>query len=264
MTTAGLAAGVAPGEGVHPGSRARRVVAVIQARMGSTRLPGKVLLELDGVPVLEWVVAAARAAQGIDEVVVATSTQPADDPLAEFGSSGGVRVVRGSEEDVLGRFLLAAEATDADAVVRLTADCPLLDPDVISQAVAVWRLDPELDYVSTVQHRSLPRGLDVEVAAVSALRRAASRPEPHHHAHVTSALYEDGSGFTLASLSFTPRSERFRVTLDTPDDARLLAALAPLLPSRPPRWRDVAGLLASRPDLAALNAHVEQKPLQEG
>ena len=241
-----------------------RVVAVVQARMQSTRLPGKVLRDLGGEPVLAWVLRAARAARGVDEVLIATSTEGADDAVAAFGQEHGTRVVRGSQDDVLSRFLAAARESGADAIVRLTADCPMLDPEVISQTVALWRIDPALDYVSTTQHRSLPRGLDVEVAAVRALRAADARQEPHHRAHVTSALYEEGSGFGLASLSFRPASDHLRVTLDTEDDARLLDALAPLLPSRPPRWRDVVRILTDRPDIAALNAHVEQKALLEG
>lgn len=241
-----------------------RVVAVVQARMQSTRLPGKVLRELGGEPVLAWVLRAARAARGIDEVVVATSTERADNVVAAFAEQRGVRVVRGSQDDVLSRFLRAAEVSAADAVVRLTADCPLLDPAVISQAVALWRVDPALDYVSTTQDRSLPRGLDVEVAAVAALRAVDARSEAHHRAHVTSALYEEGAGFGLASLSFRPPSQHFRVTLDTEDDARLLDAVAALLPARPPRWRDLVRILSERPDLVAINAHVEQKALREG
>lgn len=241
-----------------------RVVAVVQARMQSTRLPGKVLRELGGEPVLGWVLRAARAAHGVDEVVVATSVESADDAIAAFAEEHGARVVRGSQDDVLSRFLMAARESGADAIVRLTADCPLLDPAVISQAVALWRIDPALDYVSTTQDRSLPRGLDVEVAAVSALRAADARHEPHHRAHVTSALYEEGAGFGLASLSFRPPSDHLRVTLDTEDDARLLDELVALLPSRPPRWRDVVRTLGDRPDIAALNAHVQQKALLEG
>lgn len=246
------------------GAGPMRVVAVVQARMQSTRLPGKVLRDLGGEPVLAWVLRAAHAAEGIDEVVIATSSEPADDVVARFGNEHATRVVRGSQDDVLGRFLLAAAETGATAIVRLTADCPLLDPDVISQVVALWRIDPTLDYVSTTQQRSLPRGLDVELVAASALAAAGERRETHHRAHVTSALYEEGSPFGLASLSFRPPSDHFRVTLDTTDDARMLEALVPLLPSRPPRWRDVVRILNENPQIVALNAHVEQKALLEG
>lgn len=241
-----------------------RVVAVIQARIGSSRLPGKVLRDLAGTPVLEWVVRAARAASGIDKVVIATSTDAGDDAIVSFGSDQGIDVVRGSEDDVLSRFLDAADATGADAIVRLTADCPLLDPAVITQVVALWRTDPALDYVSTTQHRSLPRGLDVELATVAALRQANERTEPYHRAHVTSALYEEGSNFKCGALTFRPSTAQFRVTLDTAEDAALLDELAPLLRLVPPSWRDVVGVLTERPDIVAINAHIEQKALSEG
>lgn len=241
-----------------------RVVAVIQARVGSTRLPGKVLRDLAGAPVLGWVVRAAKAAQGIDQVVIATSVDAGDDAIASFGADQGIEVVRGSEDDVLSRFLLAAERSGADAVVRLTADCPLLDPMVISQVVSLWRCDPSIDYVSTTQYRSLPRGLDVELATVAALTAADMRTESYHRAHVTSALYEEGSGFSCAALTFRPTTAQYRVTLDTAEDAALLEELAPLLPQVPPRWRDVVGILDERPDIVAINAHIEQKALSEG
>ncbi|MEV8143906.1 glycosyltransferase family protein [Specibacter sp. NPDC078709] len=242
-----------------------RVVAVIQARMGSNRLPGKVLRDLAGTPVLGWVVRAARESVGIDEIVIATSVSVEDDRIADFALSQGVKVVRGSEDDVLSRYLLAAEQTNADAVVRLTADCPLLDPRVISQVVSLWRNDPDLlDYVSTTQNRSLPRGLDVELATAKALQAVDVRTEKHHRAHVTSAIYEEGAGFRLASLQFTPGSSQYRVTLDTDEDAALLDALVPHLSVVPPSWQDVVTVLEDFPDIVSLNAHVEQKTLTEG
>jgi spore coat polysaccharide biosynthesis protein SpsF len=243
---------------------AQRVVAVIQARMGSARLPGKVLRNLAGRPVLQWVIEAAIAAEGIDEVLVATSSNAGDDPIVDLSERLGVRTIRGSEDDVLERFLLAASDSDADAVVRLTSDCPLLDPVIISQVVALWRTDPRLDYVSTTLSRSLPRGLDVELVRVSALERVRSRPEPHHHAHVTSAVYEAGAGFACAGLVMQPDSSHYRVTLDTPEDAELLDQVVAVLPAGSPNWRDVVALLDRRPEIAAVNAHVSQKPLVEG
>jgi spore coat polysaccharide biosynthesis protein SpsF len=242
-----------------------RVVAVIQARMGSNRLPGKVLRDLGGTPVLGWVVRAAKESAGIDQIVIATSESVEDDQIADFARSQGVEVVRGSEDDVLSRFLLAVETTNADAVVRLTADCPLLDPRVISQVVSLWRHDPELlDYVSTTQNRSLPRGLDVELATAKALRAVDARTESHHRAHVTSAIYEEGAGFRLASLQFTPGNAQYRVTLDTDEDAALLDELVPHLSSVPPSWQAVVSVLEEYPEIVSLNAHVEQKTLTEG
>lgn len=239
-------------------------MAVIQARMGSARLPRKVLRPLGARSVLSWVVRAAREAPGIDQVVVATSASAIDDPIAEFAAAENVTVVRGSENDVLDRFIQAARQTEADAVVRLTADCPLLDPAVIGQVAALWRLNPDLDYVSTTLDRSLPRGLDVELVRAGALEECNARTEPHHRAHVTSAVYEEGSGFSQASLSFRPGSEKYRVTLDVDDDARLLDALVALLPDAAPSWGTIVRLLDAHPEIVALNEAVVQKALIEG
>ncbi|GAA1341765.1 cytidylyltransferase domain-containing protein [Arthrobacter roseus] len=243
---------------------APRVVVVIQARMGSTRLHGKVLEPLLGRPVLDWVVRAAKKADGVDNVVIATSETSNDDRIDDFGASLGVQVVRGSEDDVLSRFLLVANRTRADAVVRLTADCPLLDPVLISAVVAIWRRTPDVDYVSTTHPRSLPRGLDVELVTTKALHRADRRTEKYHRAHVTSAVYEDGAEFTCASLSFLPRNDRYRVTLDTHEDLKLLCALTKLLGDAPPSWREVVRTLDAHPEIVELNAHIEQKALREG
>lgn len=232
--------------------------------MGSSRLPRKVLRPLGTRSVLSWVIRAAQQAPGIDQVVVATSASPVDDPIAEFAAAEDVAVVRGSEHDVLDRFIQAARESAADAVVRLTADCPLLDPAVIGQVVALWRLNPALDYVSTTLNRSLPRGLDVELVRTRALQECASRTEPHHRAHVTSAVYEAGSGFSQASLTFVPGSEKYRVTLDVDDDALLLDALVELLPDAAPSWSTIVRLLDSHPEIVAINEAVEQKALIEG
>jgi spore coat polysaccharide biosynthesis protein SpsF len=241
-----------------------RLVAVIQARMSSSRLPGKVLRDLGGEPVLAWVVRAALAS-GLDDVVVATSVDASDDRIERFCHGLGVQVVRGPLDDVLSRFVLAAESSDADAVVRLTADCPLLDPEVIRGVAGVWRARPDLDYVSTTLVRRLPRGLDVELVATGALRRVAGHAVGHDRVHVTSGVYADPAAFALAE--YRPSADdfsRFRVTLDEPADAHALDALVRLLPERPPRWRDVVTALEANPAVVALNAAVQQKGLAEG
>lgn len=239
------------------------MVAVVQARTGSSRLPGKVLLPLAGRPVLGWVVRAAQEA-GVDEVVVATSTAPCDDAVVDLARELGVRVVRGSELDVLSRFVLAAEQTAADAVVRLTADCPLLDPALIRGVVAAWRSDPSLDYVATTLVRTLPRGLDVELVSRAALAHADAEAVEHHRVHVTSWLYAGPGTHRTLGLVVQPDSHDLRVTLDTAEDAALLDALVAELGDRPPAWRELVDVLRSRPELTALNASVAQKPLEEG
>lgn len=241
-----------------------RINAVIQARTGSTRLPGKVLADLGGHPVLEWVVRAARAATRIDEVIVATSTLAGDDAVAELADSLGVPVVRGSEDDVLARFIAALDAHPADAVVRLTADCPLLDPTLIDAVAGAWAAAPSHDYVSTVLVRSLPRGLDVELVTAQALRAVDRMATGHDRVHVTSGVYADPTAYRLLGLCVTPAADDLRVTLDTPEDLVLLRALVAELPDAPPAWREVVAALRARPDLVAINAAVQQKPLEAG
>ena len=241
-----------------------RINAIIQARAGSTRLPAKVLADLGGHTILEWVVRAARAAGRIDEVVVATSTAAGDDVVADLADSLGVAVVRGSEDDVLSRFVAALDAHPCDAVVRLTADCPLLDPTLIDAVVGAWAAAPLHDYVSTILVRCLPRGLDVELVTADVLRAVDRMATGHDRVHVTSAVYADPTAFRLLGLCVTPPANDLRVTLDTPADLVLLRALVAGLPDAPPSWRDLVAILRSRPDLVAINSDVEQKPLEAG
>jgi len=241
-----------------------RINAVIQARAGSTRFPAKVFADLGGRPVLEWVARAARSASEIHQVVVATTTSAVDDATADLAASLGVPVVRGSEDDVLSRFVEALDAHPCDAIVRLTADCPLLDPVLINAVAGAWAAAPTHDYVSTVLMRCLPRGLDVELVSATALRAVDRMATGHDRVHVTSAVYADPATYTLLGLCVLPRANDLRVTLDTAQDLELLEALVAELPDEPPPWRDVVALLRARPDLVALNADVAQKPLEAG
>jgi spore coat polysaccharide biosynthesis protein SpsF len=241
-----------------------RINAVIQARTGSTRLPGKVLEDLGGHPVLEWVVRAAQAATQIDTVIVATSTLAGDDVVADLADSLGVPVVRGSENDVLSRYVGALDAYPADAIVRLTADCPLLDPGLIDAVAGVWAASPTHDYVSTLVVRCLPRGLDVELVTAGALRVVDRIAVGHDRVHVTSLLYAVPTAYRLLGVCVTPPANDLRVTLDTREDLALLRALVAELPDAPPAWSDVVAVLRARPDLVAINSGVRQKPLAAG
>jgi spore coat polysaccharide biosynthesis protein SpsF len=240
-------------------------VAVIQARMGSTRLPGKILRPLAGRPVLGWVLRAAHQAERIDQIVVATTDEPVDDATEEYCRDEGVAVHRGSVDDVLSRFLgaLDQEAPDADVLVRLTADCPLLDPQLLDAGVGAFAAS-DLDHLATTQPRSLPRGLDVEVLSVAALRAADPKAEGVERVHVTPYLYLRPEEHRVGGLVFQPDNSDLRVTLDTPEDAALLDALTALLGDRVIPWREVVATLRARPDLVALNAEVRQKELAEG
>lgn len=241
-----------------------RVAAVIQARMGSTRLPGKVLEDLGGLPVLAWVVRACQAAEGVDQVIVATTAAEVDDSLVGLSEDIGVAVVRGSEEDVLSRYLMALDQHPCDAVVRITSDCPFTDPAIIDAVVGAWRADPTYDYVSTVVKRTLPHGLDVELVTADALRRVSATATDHHRVHVTSGIYADPSAYNLLGLVFSPDSTDLRITLDTPEDLAALRAIVEVRGNGVASRCEIIGLLRERPDLAALNAHVPQKALEAG
>lgn len=246
--------------GAHCGSEVTTVV--VQARTASTRLPRKVLRLLGGRPVLGWVVRAALDAK-VGDVVVATTQADEDDDIVALARTLGVRAVRGSGIDVLSRFLLALEgAHDDEVVVRLTADCPLLDPALVRMAVAAFGAG-DVPYLSTVVDRALPRGEDVEVTRAGVLRQLDAHAAGIDRVHVTSALYRDPD-LPVAGLTFRPRSDDLRITLDTEEDARLLDELVARIGDRAPSWREVVEILRSTPSLAALNAAVRHKELDEG
>lgn len=194
-----------------------RSVAVVQARMGSSRLPGKVLADLGGRPVLALLLARLGRAH-VDEIVVATSDLPGDDPVADLARSMAFPVVRGSEADVLGRFLLAVDQHPSDRVVRITADCPLVDPVIVDSALGLHRRTAA-DYTSNTLERTFPDGLDVEVVRVEALRIAAAEATaPDEREHVTPFVYHRPQRFALASLEAGEQLGHERWTLDTADD----------------------------------------------
>lgn len=240
-----------------------KTVAIIQTRMGSSRLPGKVLLDLAGETMLARVVQRARAARSIDEIVVATTTLPGDDVVAREAGRLGVGIFRGSETDVLARYLGAARTYAADRVVRITSDCPLLDPAVIDQVTSA--LDGSCDYASNTHARTYPRGLDVEAFHRDTLERLArlASSEPARE-HVTAFLLERPALFALRQVRAEADDSDLRWTVDTPDDVTLVRALYALLDLGPtPRpYRDVVQLVRSRPELSTLNAHVIQRPVR--
>jgi spore coat polysaccharide biosynthesis protein SpsF len=232
--------------------------------MGSTRLPGKVLRELgDGRSVLGWVVRAARESHALDDLLVATTTLADDDVVVAECARLGVDWHRGPVDDVLTRFTQALEGRAGEAVMRFTADCPLLDPAVIREAALVFRAVPGLDYLSTSLARTLPRGLDVEIVSRTALERADREAAAHHHTHVTSYVYEHPGDARLLGLAYLPVADDLRVTLDTEDDWRLISRVVGALGDGCVPVRTLVGWLRDRPEVCGLNAHVQQKALQD-
>jgi spore coat polysaccharide biosynthesis protein SpsF len=236
-----------------------KVVTIIQARMGSTRLPGKVLKDLGGRTVLERVVRRAQKCRLADEVVVATSVEPANDAIAEECTRLRVRVLRGSEDDLLDRYFRAAEVTQADVVVRITSDCPLVDPGVSDESIRAF-LETCPDYASNVLERTYPRGLDTEVFSLCALDRAfREAKDPFQREHVTPFFYQHPERFKLVSVKGERDFSNHRWTLDTPEDLEFLQAVYARLGDRDFTWRDVLSLVESEPRMAEINKGVVQK-----
>jgi len=270
-----------------------KVVAVIQARMSASRLPGKVLLDIHGKPMLQWVVERTQHAESVDQVVVATTTDPSDDPVAEFCQNQEYAMSRGSVHDVLDRYYQAAKAYQADVVVRITADCPLIDPELIDQAVIALtssvadnrpRTAIELDFIANrlpqPWWRSYPIGLDVEVFTFVSLNRAwKEAKENHQREHVTPFFYEDvpaealyfsanpgdlataqsPRGFGVGLLHHDQELGHHRWTVDTPEDLELVRQIVAILPKENFTWLDVLDLVEKNPDLAQINAQIEHK-----
>jgi spore coat polysaccharide biosynthesis protein SpsF len=241
---------------------ALRAVAVIQARLGSTRLPGKALADLAGHPMLAHVAERAAAIPGIAGVVLATTVSPADDQLEAFARVAGLRCVRGSEEDVLDRFRLAALETNAEAVVRITADCPLLDPAVSGRVFAEYvARRPGVDYVSNVHPPTYPDGLDTETFSVEALETAAREARlPSEREHVTPFIWGHPERFRLANVEHTENLSEHRWTVDTGADLKFVRGVFEALGPTAARagMTEVLRLLGERPGLRALNAGIRR------
>ena len=203
-----------------------RVLAVVQARMTSSRLPGKVLEDLGGVRVLDLVLRRLGKASELHRTVVATSTDRSDDPVAEAAAAADTAVVRGPLEDVLERYRLATERHRCDAVVRITADCPLVDPDVVDRVVRRWREGSEAYVSNVIAPRTYPKGLDVEALTVAALRTAADEAtDAYDREHVTPYIRARPERFGQARVAHEPAYGRLRLTLDTPADLEALRGL---------------------------------------
>lgn len=211
------------------------IVAIVQARMGSTRLPGKVLMDLGGQPLLQVMLNRVRRIVGVDRVILATTLRTEDDALCDFGDKLGVGVYRGAESDVLHRIYHAARAIGAQVVMRLTGDCPLIDPAVSAEVLrsfCLWRNRPQeaFHYVSNVHPPVYPDGLDTEVLSIETLAAAyREATAPDDREHVTSFVWKRPERFRCLGMSATGDLSQYRWTVDTAQDldhVRQLVAIA--------------------------------------
>jgi len=269
-----------------------RTVAIIQARMGSTRLPGKVLLDIAGRPMLSYVVERTRRAHTIHDVVVATTIETEDDPVAEFCAAQGYACTRGSLHDVLDRYYQAARQNCADLVVRITADCPLIDPSLIDLTVNAflgqapmqphWKTNSDQIAATAQQHatnyyafaanrlpppwgRTYPIGLDVEVCTLEALELAwQEASQPHQREHVMPFFYDHLERFRILLVNHPVDHGSLRWTVDTPADLELVRRIFAHFPDRDSfSWLEVLDLFQRQPELTEINAAVPAKDYRQ-
>ena len=229
--------------------------------MRSSRLPGKVLKVVQNQPLISFLLERLKKTKYVDSLVVATSDNPADDPIVNVAREHGAFVFRGSEEDVLDRYLQASKAVSADLVVRVTADCPLLDPLIVDKVINYFSSN-NYDYVSNTLEWTYPRGMDVEVFTQKCLERAAQEStSSNEREHATLYIYKHPEIFRLGNLAYPHNVSDYRFTVDTKEDFILISKiLEELYPTNPYfTFEDVLSLMKKHPDWKAINAHVMQK-----
>ncbi|MFA4876150.1 MAG: glycosyltransferase family protein [Methanoregula sp.] len=243
-----------------------KTVAIIEARMTSTRLPGKVMLPILGRPTLELMIERLKRAKLIDQIVVATTQNHTDDVVEHLTHRLGVGCFRGSEDDVLDRVLRSAHANGVDVIVEVTGDCPLIDPIVVDNVIGIYQ-KKNIDYVSNVLKQTYPIGMDVQVFSTAVLEKVARlTQDPIDHEHVSLYIYEHPEIFSLFNIEsdLPEKYWNMRLTLDTQEDYQLITAIYELLYPRNPTFTldDIVDLLEKRKDLIELNRNIQQKKVR--
>jgi len=236
------------------------VTAIIQARMTSSRLPGKVLKEVLGRPMVSIMLERVQDSQYINKIVVATTTNPHDDPVAKLAEKLGYLVFRGSEHNVLNRFYLAAKNCNADTIMRLTADCPLIDPDLLDDLV-VFFFDGQYDYASNCLEPTLPDGLDAEIFTFRALEDTFRNAVlPSHLEHVTPFIRENTDRFKIGSWRYHRDLSCHRWTVDQLEDFILVQQVFENLYSVNDKFRmnDIIKLIEEKPEIQKINTNIER------
>jgi spore coat polysaccharide biosynthesis protein SpsF len=261
----------------------KNVVAIIQGRMSSSRLPGKILADIAGQPMLQRVFTRTSRSASVSQTLIATTTDPSDDPVAEYCDFSGIPFTRGSLYDVLDRYYQSAKEAKADYVVRITADCPVIDPELIDNVVDTL-LEGEYDFVCNrlppPWTRTYPIGLDVEACTFKVLAKAwKEAKEPQHREHAMPYFYEEVQlsavsrqrsegvsprGFRIALLNHATDFGDYRWTVDTPEDLEFMRQVYSRFDGRDDfTWKEVLDLVHDNPELMKINAGVQHKTLKD-
>jgi len=242
-----------------------KVSAIVQARMGSTRLPGKVLRDLAGRPLVEWICERVGQAQLVDEVVLATTQEAEDDQLADWAKSAGLHVFRGSSDDVLDRYYNAAKQVAADVIVRITADDPFKDPIIIDQVIHAY-LKAGVDFAYNNFPPTFPEGLDVEVFAFQALQKSTLYAlSADDREHVTQYLYRNPNKFSQLNIPYTKNISWLRWTIDTEDDFEMASAVYKHFQNQTDTFlmNDILEFLRSNPEVVQINQDVKRSSMYD-
>lgn len=245
-----------------------KTIAIIQARVGSTRLPNKVLLDIRGKPMLVWVVERVRRARLVDGVIIATTANKEEDPIAVLCEEKGYDFYRGSHHDLLDRYFQAAIACDAQTIVRVTADCPLIDPGVIDLTISRF-YESGADFVANrlppPWGRTYPIGLDTEVCSFEALSAAWKEAQKgYQREHVMPFIYEQPERFKIELVDHDPDYGHLRWTVDAPEDLELVRQIAHRFGDRDDfSWKEVLEIWLKDSSLAEINANVVHKTMTD-
>ena len=246
-----------------------KVVCLVQARVGSTRLPGKILKEICGKTILHHEIDRLKKCKEIDEIVIATTDKEDDDKIVNEAKKLSVKYFRGSENDVLSRFYYAAKENNADIIVRVTSDCPCIDFEILDKMLIYFKdkyKEKQIDYLSNTINRTYPRGYDIEIFTFSALEKSyINAKKEYEREHVTPYIYDKTNNFLKLSFENTEDYSKYRVTLDTIEDFIVIKNIFENLYYKNPYFKlnDVVQYLNNNLHIVDINKHIEQKKLGE-
>lgn len=249
-----------------------KIIATIEARMSSTRLPGKVLKDIGAGPSLSVQISRLRRSKYLNEIVIATTINDSDDAIVDYAKTVGVSSYRGSEEDILGRILGAAKSVNADIMVQITGDCPLIDPEIIDNVIEYYiNHKDKIDFVSNEIERSYPIGLDCRVFSVNTLLEVdVLCKDPIHRVHGSTYIYMGEGKNKYKSYNILAPKElhypKWRWTLDTPEDLLFFQEIFKQLGDKAVNFsaKQLASWLLNHPEVIAINSGVRQKSIEEG